>query len=85
MVKALELMIEEKIQKDELLIVGIEYKCSDMMGDTTIADYDFSKGIYIVGDTLRIDISNEQEFTIEHDELENEFIIKQGDTIFYLS
>jgi hypothetical protein len=83
MVKALELMMEEKIQNDELLIVGIEYKCSNMTGSTTISDYDFSNGIYIVGDNLTIAIADG--FTIEHDELENEFAIKQGETYFYLS
>lgn len=85
MVKALETMVVEKIQRDELLVVGIEYRCSNIMGDVSIADFDFSEGIYIAGDTLRINISNDQEFTIEYDELENEFIIKQGETIFYLS
>lgn len=81
--KALELMIEEKIERDELLVVGIEYKCSNMMGSTSVTDYDFSNGIYIVGDNLTIDIVDG--FTIKYDELENEFAIKQGETYFYLS
>ena len=85
MVKALELMIEEKVQSEELLVVVIDYKCSNMMGNTIVTDYDFSKGIYIVGDNMTIAISNDQELTIEHDELKEEFIIKQGETIFYLS
>ena len=85
MTTKLETMITKKMETEELLIVGVEYKCSNIMGNTLIYNYDFEDGIYIEGDNMTISIPSDQECIIEYNELEEEFVIKTNETIFYLS
>ena len=85
MTAKLETMITNKMETEALLVVGIEYKCSNMMGNTLVYNYNFENGIYIEGDNITINISADQEYSIEYNELEGEFVIKQNGTVFYLS
>lgn len=85
MTTKLKTMIINKIETEEFLMVGIEYKCSNMTGNTLISNYDFENGIYIEGDNITFSISSDQEYSIEYNELEGEFVIKQNGTVFYLS
>lgn len=77
-------MVNEKIETDSMLSVSIECDSSHVLEAFVPYSINTEDGIYIEGESFLLNITNEEAFTIDYDETEDEFIIKQGSTIFYL-
>lgn len=76
----------EKIKKEEVLYVSFNCGSSHMI-DAVIPDKISTENnrIYIEGENLILNITNEEEFKVIFDDIEDEFIIKQGNVTYYLS
>ena len=76
----------EKIENGEMLYVSVNCGASHLT-DAVIPDNINTEddGIYIEGENLILNITSEEEFTIAFDNVEEEFIIKQGNVTYYLS
>ena len=77
--------VSEKIENGELLSVSVNCGASHLMEAIVPDKIDTQDGIYIEGERLILNITNEENFTVDYDEIEDEFIINQGSNTFYLS
>ena len=85
MVTKLVERVSEKIESGELLSVSINCGASHTMNAIVPDKIDTQDGIYIEGERQIVNITNEENFTVDYDEIEDEFIINQGNTTFYLA
>ena len=85
MVLKLVEMVMGKIEEENLLVISIECGTCHIMNAFIPDTINTENGIYIEGEYFILDISNKNEYQIEYNEMEDEFIIRQGNTIFYLS
>lgn len=76
----------EKIEKEELLYISMNCGASHII-DAVIPDKISTEdnGIYIEGEKLILNITNEEDFKISFDDTEEEFIIEQGNVTYYLA
>ena len=79
-------MVFEKIENGEMLFVSVKHGASHII-DAVIPDRISTEdgGIYIEGENLILNITGEKEFIITFDNVEEEFIITQGEVTYYLS
>lgn len=76
----------EKIEKEEKLYVSVNYGAGHVL-DAVVPDKISTEdeGIYIEGENLILNITNEEDFKVSFDDIEEEFIIEQGNVTYYLS
>ena len=76
----------EKIEKEEKLHVSVNYGAGHML-DAAVPEKISTKddGIYIEGENLILNITNKEDFKVSFNDVEEEFIIKQGNVTYYLS
>ena len=86
MVSKIAKKVYEKIERGEMLHVSMNYGASHML-DAVIPDAINIEDdcIYIEGEKLILNIDKKEEFEIFYDDLEDEFIIKQGKATYYLA
>lgn len=77
--------IYEKIESEKKLCVSIRFGNSHIMNAAIPDIVDVRDGIYIEGGDLILNISNDVKTKITFDEVEDEFIIEQGDVTYYLA
>ena len=79
-------MVFEKIENGEMLYVSVNCGASHLT-DAVIPDNINTEddGIYIEGENLILNITGEKEFIITFDNVEEEFIITQGEVTYCLS
>ena len=76
--------VYNKIENEEVLCVAIDCGGSRIMDSVIPETVDVEEGIYIEGENLILNITNEEEVKIKFDEVADEFIIEQGNVTFYL-
>lgn len=77
--------VNEKIDNGQYLHVACDCGVSRIM-DTVVPDsINTEDGIYIEGENLILNITNDKEINIDFDEIEEEFIIHQGSVTYFLS
>ena len=76
----------EKIENKEKLSVSVNCGAGRML-DAVVPDKISTEddGIYIEGENLILNITNEEDFNVSFDDVEEEFIIEQGNVTYYLS
>lgn len=84
MVSKIAERIYEKIESGKKLCVLIRFGNSHIMNAVVPDTVDVEDGIYIEGEDLILNISNDAETKITFDEVEDEFIVEQGDVTYYL-
>jgi len=76
--------VNEKIEEGKLLCVASECNASRMIDSVVPEMINVENDeIYIEGDNLILHITNEEEYDIVFDEYEDEFVIQQGNIIYY--
>lgn len=85
MVSRIAERIYEKIENGTKLCVSIRFGNSHIMNAVVPDVVDVEDGIYIEGEDLILNISNDAETKITFDEVEDEFIVEQGDVTYYLT
>ena len=75
----------EKIEKEEKLCVTVDCGSSRMI-DAVVPDNISTEddGLYIEGENLILNITNEEDFKVSFDDTEKEFIIEQGNVTYHL-
>lgn len=77
--------VYNKIENEEKLSVVIDCGASRTMNAAIPDMIDIEDGgIYIEGEDLIVNITNQEEIKIDFDEVADEFIIEQGSVTFYL-
>ena len=86
MVSKIAKKVYEKIERGEMLHVSMNYGKSHIL-DAVIPDAINMKDdcIYIEGEKLILNIDKEEEFEIFYNDMEEEFVIKQGKATYYLA
>lgn len=86
MVSKIVKKVSEKIEKEEMLYVSVDCGSSHVV-DAVIPDKISTEDdrIYIEGENLILDITNEEDYKVSFDDEEEEFIIEQGNITYYLS
>jgi len=77
-------MVNEKIEEESLLTIGINCGSSHIMEAIVPYTINTDSGIYIEGENFSLNITDDEEYVISYDEIEEDFIITQGNNVFYL-
>ena len=85
MVSKIVKKVFEKIEKEEKLYVSVDCGASRLI-DAVVPDNIITEddGIYIEGENLILNITNEEDFKVSYDDAEKEFIIEQGNATYHL-
>ena len=75
----------EKIEKEEKLYVSVDCGASRVI-DAIVPDNISTEddGIYIEGENLILNITNEEDYKVNFNDVEKEFVIEQGNVTYYL-
>lgn len=75
----------EKIEKEEKLCVTVDCGASRVI-DAVVPDNIITENdeIYIEGENLILNITNEEDFKVSYDDVEKELIIEQGNVTYHL-
>ena len=85
MVSKLVEKVNEKIDNGQYLHVACDCVAGHFMDAVTPDLIDVEDGIYIEGENLILNITNDEEISIDFDEIEEEFIIHHGNVTYFLS
>ena len=78
--------VNKKIENEEMLYVAADCGVGRLMDAVVPERISTENGnIYIEGENLILNITNEKEYNIGFDEIEEEFVIKQGNVTYFLS
>lgn len=77
--------VNEKIDNGQYLHVACDCGAGRIMDAVVPDSIDTEDGIYIEGENLILNITNDEEINIDFDEIEEEFIIHQGNVTYFLS
>lgn len=77
--------VTEKNENEQMLIIEIELAGSHELNRILPEKIDTDHGIYIEGENYILDISDKEKYEISYDEIEEEFVIHQGNTTFAIS
>jgi len=86
MVSKLVKRVNDKIENEKLLYITMD--CDGSTINNAVVPDMISvedEEIYVEGGNLMLHITNEKKFQVDYDDSEEEFVIKQGDTTYYIS
>lgn len=85
MIKELEKKITQKIENEKMLVICRETEGSHNLQRVVPNRINIEHGIYIEGDDYILDISDKVAYDVSFDELEDEFMVRQGHDIYTFS
>lgn len=76
--------VYKKIENEEKLCVSVNYGAGHILDAVIPDNISIDEGIYIEGENLILNITNEEEFKVSFNDHEEEFVIEQGNVTYYL-